>query len=282
MDEITAEYEVADLGLEVPYHTRIHATWAVKTDLGRVRENNEDKVEVFIPDTESELASRGLVFLVCDGMGGHEAGQIASELAANTFVDAYRQFPNPDPLSAATAAVTAANRYVVDVGRAVPSRRGMGCTLSAVMLVQDRAVIAHVGDSRVYRWRDGTLEQLTQDHTWVENMVRTGALPRAEAEAHPYRHMLLRAIGTEATVESDVFWVDLRADDRFFVCSDGVTNHVSDDQIGALLAGFGPSEAAWRAISLARQGGGSDNATVAITYVTDMVAVAPSEAPLST
>jgi len=274
MDEITAEYAVAGLADAAPLRIRLRTTWATKTDLGRVRENNEDKVEVLIPDADGDLATRGQVFLICDGMGGHEAGQIASELAANTFVDVYRHFPNPEPQAAATAAVIAANRYVVDVARAVPSRRGMGTTLSALMLVQDQAIVAQVGDSRVYRLRDGGLTPLTTDHTWVEEVVRTGVMARADAEVHPYRHMLQRAIGADATVEPDVFTYDLRAGDRFFICSDGVTNHVADDEIARILADFGPSEGAWRTVALARQGGGSDNATVAIIHVEELIPVA--------
>jgi len=186
-------------------------------------------------------------------------------------VEVYRHFPHPDPLEAARAAVVAANRYVVDVARSVPARRGMGTTLTALMLVQDQAVVAHVGDSRLYRLRDGELRQMTVDHTWVEMAVRQGVCSREDAEAHPNRHVILRAIGADPTVEVDVAATELRPGDRFLLCSDGVTNHVGDGELARLLAENGPSEAAWRAISLARLDGGSDNATVAVVRVDALI-----------
>lgn len=151
MDEITAEYSTEQLAPAAALRVRPHVTVAAKTDLGRVRENNEDKFEFFIPEEDSLLASRGEVFLVCDGMGGHAAGQIASELACKTFIDVYLHHPASEPAQAMAAAVAAANRFVNDVGRAVPARKGMGTTLSALILVQDAAYTVQVGDSRIYR-----------------------------------------------------------------------------------------------------------------------------------
>lgn len=269
MDEITAEYEVQELVDFARLATRIRVKVGAKTDMGRVRENNEDKFEFFIPQSDSELANRGMIFIVCDGMGGHEAGQIASELATKTFIDVYRSHPSREAGVACRAAITAANRYVVDVARAIPSRRGMGTTLSALLLVQDRAVIGQVGDSRVYRLRDGELLQITTDHTWVEDMVRLGT-PRDQAESHQNRHMITRAIGADGDVTPDIIDLDLQKDDQFMICSDGVTNHVGDDEIQRILSEFGPSEAAWRLVESALLGGGSDNATVIVVAVEAM------------
>ncbi|MCW5942613.1 MAG: serine/threonine-protein phosphatase [Fimbriimonadaceae bacterium] len=267
MEETTAEFTVADLAAEVPLRFRPRVTIACKTDLGRVRENNEDKFEYFLPEDDRTLASRGQVFVVCDGMGGHAAGQIASEIAAKTFIDVYLHHPSADIAEAATSAVIAANRFVLDVGRTVSQRRGMGTTLSALLLVQDAAWIVQVGDSRVYRLRDGELTRLTRDHTWLEEVVRTHMLSPALAAAHPNRHMLLRAIGAEDVCEPDVEPDVAMVGDTFLLCSDGLLNHATDEEIHRILSSYAPSEAAWRLVAHALVGGGSDNCTVMIVRV---------------
>lgn len=270
MEETTAEYEVAQLLPQVELKVRPIVTVAAKSDLGRVRDNNEDKFEFFLPEDEARLANKGLVFVVCDGMGGHEAGQIASEMATKTFIDVYLNHPNADTEFALRAAVSAANRFVLDVARAVPSRRGMGTTLSALVLVQDQGYIAQVGDSRIYRLREGAIEQLTIDHTWVEDMVRGGVMEREAAETHPNRHMITRAIGTENDAEPDVFTFSLREKDIYFLCSDGLTNHVGDKEIGDILESNSPSDAAWKLVGAALVGGGSDNTTCIVTRVDEL------------
>lgn len=272
MDEITAELEPQEVAAPVELTHRVHLTVAAKTDMGRVRENNEDKHEFFIAESDEELASRGHVLIVCDGMGGHEAGQIASELAVKTFIEVYRSHPAESAEAAAEAAVIAANRFVCDNARAIPSRKGMGTTLSAMLVVQNRAVIAHVGDSRIYRLRGEELTMLTVDHTWVEDTVRMGMMSREEAEAHPYRHMLTRAVGTEDTVPVMVETFDLEEGDLYLLCSDGVTNHVSDQMIHDTLAASSPSEAAWSVVNQALIGGGSDNATVIVARIDEIQA----------
>jgi protein phosphatase len=273
MEETTAEYAVQELSPRPPLRVRPAVTVGAKTDLGRVRENNEDKFEFYVPSSDEDLAWRGMVFVVCDGMGGHEAGQIASELACKTFIEVYRNHPSDDPGEAARSAVAAANRFVLDVARAVPSRRGMGTTLSALLIVQDKAYIAQVGDSRVYRLRDGAIAQLTVDHTWVEETVALGVMPREEAERHQYRHVLTRAIGTEPDIKSDIFVEDVREGDIYCLCSDGITNHVSNEEIGEQLGRQGPAEAAWALVGKALVGGGSDNATVIVIRMDSLATV---------
>lgn len=276
MEETTAEYAVQEISPRAELRTRVKVSVAAKTDLGRVRENNEDKYEFFLPSNDEELASRGLVFVVCDGMGGHEAGQIASELACKTFISVYRDHPAEDPAEAARSAVIAANRFVLDVARAVPSRRGMGTTLSALLLVQERAYIVQVGDSRVYRLRDGAIMQVTTDHTWVEETVALGTMSREEAERHQYRHVLTRAVGTEPEIKTDVFIEDAREGDCFLLCSDGLTNHVTDEEIAEALGKQGPAEAAWSLVNRALVGGGSDNTTVIVVRLDALERVSPS------
>jgi len=273
MEETTAEYAVQELAPRVKLRIRPRVTVAAKTDLGRVRENNEDKFEFFMPDTDDELASRGMIFIVCDGMGGHEAGQIASELACKTFIDVYRNHPSESPEEAALSAVVAANRFVLDVSRTVPNRKGMGTTLSALLIVQGRAVFAQVGDSRVYRLRGGDFAQMTKDHTWVAETIAMGTMSREEAEAHPYKHVLTRAIGTEQDVKVDVFSEDVQEGDQYLICSDGLTGHVADDEMQRVLSDLGPGEAVWDLVGKALVGGGRDNTTVIIVRIDGLEAV---------
>ncbi|MGE0002673.1 MAG: PP2C family serine/threonine-protein phosphatase [Fimbriimonadaceae bacterium] len=270
MEEITAELVSDHLVEHVPLRVRPRVTIGAKTDIGRIRDNNEDKFEFFVPEGEQEVAAKGLAFVVADGMGGHEAGQIASEIAVKTFLETYYSYPGSEPEAALRAAVNGANRFVVDVGRAIPSRRGMGSTLSVLVLLQDVGYIAQVGDSRVYRFRRGVTELLTVDHTWVEQMVLHGSLSREEAESHPNRHMLLRAIGSETDFEPDIYLFQLEQQDVFMICSDGVTNHVPDAKINEILASAGPSEAARQLVTAALVGGGSDNATVLVIRVDEL------------
>ena len=270
-EEITAEYESGQL-VEVPPLSKIPwVTVACKTDLGRVRENNEDKYEYFIPEDTNTIASRGSVFMVCDGMGGHAAGQIASELACKTFIDVYLNHPATEVEQALRAGVIAAHRYVSDVGQAVAARKGMGTTLSGLVIRQDTYYIAQVGDSRIYLLRDGVVTQLTHDHTWVDEMIRMGKLTPEEAENHPYKHVLTRAIGGEGPVEPDILVEKVEEGDVFLLCSDGLTNHVTDEQIRFFLGEHGPSEACWKLVGAALQGGGSDNCTVMIVRVDEIV-----------
>jgi PPM family protein phosphatase len=270
MDEITAEYTTDQLAAPAKLRVRPRVTVACKTDLGRVRENNEDKFEYFLPEDDSTLATRGLVFLVCDGMGGHAAGQIASELTAKTFIDVYLNHPATEPEVALAGAVSAANRFVLDVARAVPSRRGMGTTLSGLVLLQDQAYTVQVGDSRVYRLRAGETTMLTQDHTYIEEAIRSGTLTPQEAETHPYKHVLTRAVGTEDTVAPDIELHDSKPGDLYMLCSDGLLNHVSDEEIAATMRNEAPSNLAWKLVSMALLGGGSDNTTVMVVRVDEL------------
>lgn len=267
MEEITAEYETQEIAAPAELRVRPRFTIACKTDLGRVRENNEDKYEFYAPEDPALLASKGSIFVVCDGMGGAEAGQIASELTTKTFIDVYINHPSADQETALRSAVAAANRFVVDVQRAVPSRRGMGTTLSSLVLVQDHAYTVQVGDSRVYRLREGALTQLTEDHSWVDEAVKRGMITAEEAPTHPYRHVLTRAVGTEEEVVPDIVLRNSKAGDIYLLCSDGLLNHVNDEQIAEHLRTYCPAEAVWKLVGLALVNGGSDNCTIMVVRV---------------
>jgi serine/threonine protein phosphatase PrpC len=270
MDEITAEYAVADLLPAAELKALAKCTVAAKTDLGRVRENNEDKFEFYVPDDEVTLASRGQVFVVCDGMGGHAAGQIASELSCKTFIDVYLNHPAADVKDALVEAVQAANRYVFLVSRSVAARKGMGTTMTAMVLLQNKAYFAQVGDSRAYRLRGDELTQITEDHTYMHEMIRMGVLTPEQAAVHPQKHVITRAIGIDEQVQCDVYEFEIHEGDTYFLCSDGVLNHVEDDQIQQILTSNGPAAAAWKMVGAALLGGGSDNTTAIVVKVDEL------------
>jgi protein phosphatase len=274
MEETTAEYSSGQLAPSTDLRVIPSITVACKTDVGRVREINQDKFEYFLTEDESLLASRGLVFLVCDGMGGHAAGQVASELALKTFIDVYLSHPASDPSAAARAAVQAANRFVMDNARAFPARRGMGTTLVALLVVQDQAIVVNLGDSRLYRLRNGELLQVTTDHTYPNELYRMGMIKEEEIATHPQHHVLTRAIGVEGSeIEPDIETLELKVGDTFMLCSDGITNHVTDEEISAIMSSHGPSSAAWKLVGQALVGGGTDNATAMVVRIDGLTEV---------
>lgn len=264
--DATAEFEAIPAE---PAELRWHTVTSVgaKTDIGRIRENNEDKHEFYIPEDQDTLARRGQIFVVCDGMGGHEAGQHASELGVKTFIDVYLTHPADEPEEAALAAVLSANRFVFLASKSMPNRRGMGSTLSSLLLVQNTAVIAHAGDSRVYRLRDGELKQLTRDHTVLAEAEASGMSMEQLGGVSP--HAITRCIGYAESLVPDVTTEDLQEGDAFLICSDGITGHLPDEQIVEMLA-LSPSQAAWKMVNAALADGGQDNATALVVRVDEL------------
>ncbi|HEV2951780.1 MAG TPA: Stp1/IreP family PP2C-type Ser/Thr phosphatase [Actinomycetota bacterium] len=219
------------------------------TDIGRVRERNEDSVLVDPP-----------LYVVADGMGGHRGGQVASQVALETMEELATEGPG-----SLAEHVRRANRAVWD--RSVEDERlsGMGTTLTAARIDGASAVIAHVGDSRAYLLRDGMLRQLTTDHTLVDRMVRSGEITEAEAEVHPHKNVLTRALGTDEQVEVDEDSIALADGDRLMICSDGLTGMVTEDQIQAILENSDqPQQAADRLVKAANRAGGIDNISVVV------------------
>ncbi len=272
--EKTAEFETEDLeaGWAQRYQPRFHARVAVgaKTDLGRVRENNEDKFDFFEPGELHLLAQKGRVYAVADGMGGHTAGQVAAELALNHFIRAYFRDTSSAIPASLTRAVRVANAHVVDVARNVAGRSGMGATLTAVVLRDDSLYIAQVGDSRCYRLRAGRLEQLTQDHSWVAEQVRAGNMSEVDAEQSPFRNVITRSMGGGPDVEPDVAPIELELGDRFLLCSDGLSGMVPEAEITQLLGAGSASDAAWRLVDRANEYGGRDNITALVLDVYEL------------
>jgi protein phosphatase len=228
---------------------------ASATDTGLVRSVNQDLA----------LESPTL-FAVADGMGGHAGGEVAARLAIDTLAVAFTRKASGTGLF---EAVQEANAAVWDHSIDNPELRGMGTTMTAAALVEedgrDVLALANVGDSRSYRFHEGTLTQITADHSLAEEMVRAGELTEAEAAVHPHRHILTRALGVSSAIEVDLWRIQPRRGDRYVLCSDGLTNEITDDQIREVLASVAdPQEVADLLVKAARTHGGSDNITVVI------------------
>jgi protein phosphatase len=246
---------------------------SARSDTGRKRRRNEDSYVCEPP-----------LFAVADGMGGAQAGEVASRLAAGTLREAQGEGA---PEERVVALIQEANRRVYQHAGEDETRRGMGTTVTAALALEDRVVIGHVGDSRAYRIRDGALEQLTEDHSLVAELVRSGKLSPEEAENHPQRSVITRALGTDPDVDVDVFSVDAQAGDVYMICSDGLSGMVDDETILALVERHrGDLDSATQAlVSAANKQGGEDNITVvlfeidAVPAAVDETAQMPAVAP---
>ncbi len=239
------------------------------TDVGRVRSNNQD----------SFLVREGDLFAVADGMGGHQGGEVASALALQILGQAHDE-PSTSTL---VRAVRSANQAVFDKAGADPDLKGMGTTLTALADVDTREGrrlgIVNVGDSRLYRLRNDRIEQLTEDHSLVASLVRQGRITAEEAENHPQRNILTRALGIDEAVAVDSWEVEPVAGDRFLICSDGLFNEVDENRIVATLRRFeDPGDAARELVRLANDGGGRDNITAVVVDVVAATDVAPTPA----
>jgi protein phosphatase len=229
-----------------------------KTDTGRQRRENEDSALAQAP-----------VFVVADGMGGAQAGEVASQIAIEAFA---RELPSTGTAEQRLVTrVQEANRQIFDVSRAERERAGMGTTLTAAYLADSNLTIAHVGDSRAYLFRDGSLKRLTQDHSLVDELVRRGKLTEEQAAEHPQRSIITRALGPEPEVEVDTFTYPVRAGDVLLLCSDGLTSMVSEERIGEILASCDSlKNAAPALIDEANAAGGRDNITVVLFRIEEV------------
>ncbi len=232
---------------------------AARSDVGLKRRANEDCYAL--------AADLGL-YLVADGMGGHTAGQVASELASEGAVRALRTLEDATASLAEKLryAVAAANREIFSTSQEKPELTGMGTTLVALLVGGERIALAHVGDSRAYLVRGGKIRQLTDDHSLVAELVRRREITEHAARGHPHRHVLTRALGVRRTVEPDLAELTPALGDTFVLCSDGLTGHVADPEIAEVVAREEDLDAACeRLISLANSRGGEDNITVLLT-----------------
>ncbi len=246
---------------------------------GLKRADNQDAFGKFPPDSLELSLPKGLLFIVADGMGGHAHGKEASAMAVHTVQQVYFADPNENIPDSLRAALDAANEKIYQRATSKIEFRGMGTTCTALVLQDDRACIAHVGDSRVYRLTKAKIEQLTQDHSKVAEMKRLGILTESEAKSHPEKSHLYRALGIAPTVKADlVADLPLRPDERFLLCTDGLAK-ISEDEIKQIVLAQSPPEACDKLIELANARGGSDNSTAQVIWVKN--AASPGEGGLS-
>ncbi len=232
--------------------------------VGKVRAVNEDAF--YLPHIGESFA------VVADGMGGHKAGEVASALAVREFVRWLRCAPRPTEASASYA-VHEANRLIHRTAQRDEDKSNMGTTLVALWLDDDKAILTNVGDSRAYLLRDGKLLQMSRDHSLVAEMVAEGKISEEEARVHPQRNLVTRAVGTSSLVNPDVTTFDRQPNDLWLLCTDGLTNHVSDEKIGeALAADATLEEKAQALIDMALANGGSDNVTAVLVDCGEVLA----------
>lgn len=275
-NEITAKLDTVDIDEEWAKKKGIKPGFALdisvgaRTDLGLVRDNNEDKFEVFEPEEPEMLAIKGALYAVADGMGGHASGQIASELALKTIVKSYYGDTNDDVSESLKTAFQRANTYIYDTSQLIIERNGMGTTCTAFVLRNDTMFMAHVGDSRLYRIRNGQITQVSEDHSWVAEQVKRGSLTKEEAEMSPFRNVITRSLGSVPDVEVDTLSEPIRKDDILILCSDGLSGYTRDDEILDIASSRSPSVAALKLVDRACSNGGGDNVTVVIAALRDI------------
>lgn len=226
-----------------------------RTDIGCLRDHNEDSLVVTPP-----------LFAVADGMGGHAAGEVASEIAVRVLSELAPEHPDGEALG---RAIEEANRAVIQAAREGRGRQGMGTTMTAAMLEGERLVIAQVGDSRAYLLHQGKLQQLTRDHSLMADMIEAGQLTPEEARTHPQRSVITRALGSDAHLHPDIYEINVETGDRLLICSDGLSGMIFDDQIENTLRRVqDPQRCASQLANEAIAAGGHDNVTVIVADVT--------------
>ncbi|SDW59528.1 Stp1/IreP family PP2C-type Ser/Thr phosphatase [Paenibacillus sp. CF384] len=239
---------------------------AYRSDVGRIRSINEDTAW-------SDSYEFGLtVAIVADGMGGHKAGEVASQLAVDTFREALQNVNSTLSLEERkllmSQAILQANEVVFDMASNNEQFHNMGTTIVAALIQDDNGVIGHIGDSRVYKWREGVMTQLTEDHTLVQELVNSGQITLEEAAVHPRRNVITRALGTDEEVEVDIICTSWRAGDLLMLCSDGLTTMASTSAIMETLGqdDLTLDQKADRLVQLALEAGGDDNITVVLLH----------------
>lgn len=229
----------------------VSSYYGSRTEVGHVREHNEDSLTVLPP-----------LFAVADGMGGHEAGEIASEITINTLNDLAPESADAEALA---RAVVAANLNVIKAPSQGIGREGMGTTLTAAILEKERLIIAQVGDSRAYLLHNGSLQQITRDHSLMADMIEAGQLTEAEARVHPNRSVITRAIGSDPHMQPDLYELNVETGDRLLLCSDGVCGMIEDSEIASIMRQAPSAQAcADQLVEAALHAGGFDNATAVV------------------
>jgi len=239
---------------------------SVQSDIGCLRQNNEDSFGYWEPEDDQQFLRKGRLAVVADGMGGYEGGQEASRLAVDTLTAVYRDFGGDDPQAALVEALQTAHEQIRQYSFAHPELRGMGTTCTAAAIVQDSLYYVHVGDTRLYLIRDGQITRVTRDHSYVGRLVESGMISQEEAETHPQRNILTAALGTnpDLIMDSPGRPEPLRPEDVLLICSDGLWGQVRDSEILDAVENKSAEQTGRKLIELARERGGPDNITVEV------------------
>jgi PPM family protein phosphatase len=239
------------------------------TDVGCVRENNEDSYSYWEPEDDASFAALGRLAIVADGMGGHEGGQIASRIAVDLVTETYTASAEPDPQKLLLSALDNAHRRIQQQARENPALSAMGTTCTAFALVDTRLYFVHVGDSRLYLLREGKLRSLTRDHTLIARLIETGVIRPEEAENHPQKHVLTSALGVADDIEIDFppEPAPVQIGDTLLLCTDGLWGQMSSSEIEQVLASESPANACRALVQLAKDRGGPDNVTLQIARI---------------
>jgi len=242
---------------------------AVLSDRGVKRDHNEDAWSL-PPEglTPGQIATKGRLYIVADGVGGHQAGDVASMMTVEIVQQRYYADPSPDVASSLIAAIQTASQKIDQESAARSERRGMSTTVTAVVLRGTELTVANVGDSRTYLIHQGQMRQVTNDHSWVEEQVRGGLITREEAAKHPQRNIITRSLGGNREVEVDIFEERMGPGDSVLLCSDGLSNMVLDQEIAAIVSEGWKAEAVVNElIELAKQRGAPDNVTAVLLNI---------------
>jgi len=232
-----------------------------------VRSENQDHWAFFEPTEDAELMGKGRVLIVCDGMGGHNGGTVASHTTVEAMLESFRNSAASNLKRLLSTAIDKGNALVREKGMKDPSLRNMGTTCVALAARGDQVQVAHIGDSRAYLVRNGTIEQITRDHTYLNDLIEIGLLTPEKAKNHPERNIITRCVGMGDVVQVDFSTRKAEVGDIYMLCSDGLYNHVEDDEIRDALSDHEAQIAAQNLVDLANSRGGEDNITVAIVKV---------------
>ena len=241
-------------------------TIAAISDRGVIRSHNEDAFAVLEP-SNGDSDSRGSLLIVADGLGGHNAGEFASQIAISTLSDCYQNSMDLTREQELKDAVQDAHRHILEEAQRNILRQGMGTTIALVAIRGDNATVVHVGDSRAYLLRNGVLSRLTLDHSWVEQQILAGELPIEAAREHPLRHVITQALGAMEAIEPSAFTWRLRAGDVVLLSTDGLHGLVSGQTMHEILTTQSPDAAVHALVESAKEQGGPDNITVIIARV---------------
>ncbi len=240
------------------------------TDVGRKRPHNEDNMAYVIPKDPVVMAKKGALFIVADGMGGHAAGEVASEIAVDTVSKVYYLDDSDDVATSLVQSVKRANTLIYQRAAENMLRSGMGTTCVTAVLRGGTAYITNVGDSRAYLIHNGQVRQVSQDHSWVAEQVRAGFLTEEQARSHSQRNVITRSLGTQPEVEVDIFIEQLEEGDFIVLCSDGLSGLVSDDDLRTIVSQYQPQESVYHLVERANENGGPDNITVIVARVQEV------------